>query len=109
MKLITLEEHMTTVRFLASTEPKHKPQGAIAEFLQTMNARLLNVADERIAAMDKAGIDVQVLSLAGAGLNELDATLGIDLATEANDRMAQANQRTPIALLCLCGAPSAGA
>jgi predicted TIM-barrel fold metal-dependent hydrolase len=95
MRIITLEEHMTTERFLAATAPPQPPQGALAQFYQRMNTALLDVGAGRIAAMDEAGIDVQVLSLAAGGINELDTGLAADLATEANEKMAAAVSAYP--------------
>lgn len=88
MKTIILEEHISTERFLEATPPPQQPEGAMAEFVARTNRLLLETADERVAAMDQAGIDVQVLSFSGVGLNNLKASVAADFADEANDRMA---------------------
>jgi len=45
--------------------------------------------------MDAAGIDVQVLSLTSAGVEQLDAIDAVALAREGNDRLADAVRRHP--------------
>ena len=73
LKLITLEEHFTTPEFLRATAP-FTPAIAKAPALE---ARLLDLGDQRIAAMDEGGVDLQVLSLAATGQEGLppaDAT-----------------------------------
>ena len=59
-------------------------------------APLLNDVDGgRIASMDEAGIDVQVLSHMSTALQQVDAGLAIDLAFETNDRLKQTIERHP--------------
>jgi predicted TIM-barrel fold metal-dependent hydrolase len=90
MKTITLEEHISTQRFLRAMEPPQTPQGAMADFVERTNRLLLDTDQGRIAAMDESGINMQVLSLSGVGLNNLDPGLASELAEEANEKMAEA-------------------
>ena len=64
MQTITLEEHFVTQSFLEAT-------GAVGDnvppALAAVLPRLLDLCAGRIAAMDEAGIDLQVLSLAAIG------------------------------------------
>jgi uncharacterized protein len=90
MKTITLEEHMSTERFLHATAPPQQPERPMAEFVARTNKQLVEVGSERISAMDRAGVDVQVLSMSAVGLNDLDPALGSALAEEANGKMADA-------------------
>jgi len=53
------------------------------------------VGEGRIAEMDAAGIDVQVLSLNSPGVEQLDAAEAAVLAREANDFVAAAVERHP--------------
>lgn len=54
-----------------------------------------DVDDRRIAKMDAARIDMQVLSLNSPGVEQLDADPAIGMAREANDFVAEAVQRHP--------------
>jgi uncharacterized protein len=53
------------------------------------------VGEKRIAAMNAAGIDMQVLSLTSPGTEQLGAGEAVSIATEANDFMASALKRFP--------------
>lgn len=57
--------------------------------------KLLDVGRGRLADMDKAGIDMQVLSLSGPGVEELDRPNSIRVAKSANDELAQAIKTNP--------------
>src|SRR3989442_3592221 len=57
--------------------------------------QLCDLDDRRIADMDAAGIDVQVLSLTSPGVEQLDATEAVALARQANDHLADAVRRHP--------------
>lgn len=87
MRIITLEEHITTplfVKSMAHLEGGH----ASNPFMQKMQAKLLDVKRSRLADMDAAGIDMQVLSLAGAGLDRLEPEVATYLARATNDTLA---------------------
>jgi hypothetical protein len=51
-----------------------------------ISAELLNLGDSRLAAMDTAGIDVQVVSLTIPGCEGFDGETAIAIATDANPR-----------------------
>jgi uncharacterized protein len=57
--------------------------------------RLCDTGDRRIADMDSAGIDVQVLSLATPGVEQLDAAEAVAVAREENDRRGDAVLKHP--------------
>ena len=92
MKTIGTEEHFLTSEVLAAwkraaaatsrDEPQELPPGEMGE-------RLLEVGARRVAAMDEAGLDVQVISLTSPGLNDLSADEAVRLQTLANDHIAQ--------------------
>lgn len=62
---------------------------------RALNARLLDLDEERLAIMDANGVDVQVLSLAAPGVQMLEAADAVALARRANDLLAEAIARHP--------------
>jgi predicted TIM-barrel fold metal-dependent hydrolase len=96
MRTITLEEHFISPGFLAGpgkefTERLRNsgPRGArICEQLQ-------DVGDKRIAEMDAAGIDMQVLSLNSPGVEQAEADAQISVARESNDMIAETVKKHP--------------
>jgi uncharacterized protein len=57
--------------------------------------RLLDVGEERLARMDTAGVDLQVLSITTPGTQPLPPALAVPLARDANDFLSAAVQRRP--------------
>jgi uncharacterized protein len=87
MRTITLEEHFVTKSFLEATGAygvSYPPP------LSQLQADLLDLDAGRIAAMDQASIDFQVLSLAAMGFDALDAAAARPLARDINDELAAA-------------------
>jgi len=102
MRTITLEEHFATPEFMEG--PGHdmsdhvrsnKGQSPLAFINAHLVEQLLDLGDLRIADMDAAGIDVQVLSLNSPGVEQLDAPTAKTLARQTNDALGQAVQRHP--------------
>jgi uncharacterized protein len=56
---------------------------------------LCDIGDKRIAAMDAAGIDFQMLSLTSPGTEQLEAGEAIALARDTNDAVAEAVKKHP--------------
>lgn len=56
---------------------------------------LLNLDQDRLAIMDRHGVDMQVLALASPGVQLFDAATGTALAVSANDELADAVARHP--------------
>lgn len=88
MRTIALEEHYATPAFMAGPGRHLRADAELA-------GRLCDLGDERIAEMDAARIDVQVLSLSPPGVEQLDANQAVALAREANDVLAGAVGRHP--------------
>jgi uncharacterized protein len=57
--------------------------------------QLCDIGDRRLAEMDAAGIDMQVLSLTSPGTEQLEAIDAIALARDANDYLAETVKRHP--------------
>jgi predicted TIM-barrel fold metal-dependent hydrolase len=103
MRTITLEEHFATPAFIdgpgrqvrdtATRLAQSQPEAAKAA--QALLDRLCDLDDLRIAEMDAAGIDVQVLSLTSPGTEQLDAAEAVAIARDANDILAEAVRRHP--------------
>jgi len=93
MRTITLEEHFATPEFLKATTPL-VPAGRV-NFVQAVESKLLDLGEGRIAEMDAAGIDVQVLSLTGNGIDNLHAPTASALVRDANDKLAAAVRAYP--------------
>jgi uncharacterized protein len=88
MKTIALEEHYATTAFLGGPGSWLKARAGIVEPIS-------DLGDGRIAAMDDAGIDVAVLSLAAPGVEQLDGPAAIRLARACNDELAAAVGQYP--------------
>jgi predicted TIM-barrel fold metal-dependent hydrolase len=92
MKTITLEEHFFTESYLRAAKDDPSVQ------FGGLQPKLLDLGAGRIAAMDEAGIDLQVLSLGAFALEGLDAATGTALARDVNDELAAAVRANPTRL-----------
>jgi uncharacterized protein len=96
MRTITLEEHFASPGFLDGPgrefrERARQYRGAAEKLFE----QLRDVGAKRIAEMDSAGIDMQVLSLNYPGTEQLEAADAIVVAQEANDFLHAAVQQHP--------------
>ena len=57
--------------------------------------RLLDLEGERLQIMDQAGVDIHLLSLTSPGVQMFDADTATNLATVANDRLAEVIKKHP--------------
>src|ERR1700728_1145852 len=99
MRTITLEEHFASEAFLEGAGRKLKEQaerfgGRAVKLIE----QLCDLGEKRIAEMDAAGIDVQVLSLTSPGTEQLEAAEAVELARETNERLAEAVRSHPTRL-----------
>src|SRR5262245_51576043 len=108
MRTITLEEHFVSPGFLA---------GPGKEFIEQHRSRgprgirvyeqLQDVGDKRIAEMDAAGIDMQVLSLNAPGVEQADAAEQVAIARESNDFVADVVKKNPMRFAAFASLPIA--
>lgn len=89
-----LEEHFVTPEIVASAAT-HDPNDPSGNFKPPFKDQLLDLGAARVADMDAAGIDVQVLSLPGSGLEALDPATATALVRGANDLAAAAVRAHP--------------
>jgi predicted TIM-barrel fold metal-dependent hydrolase len=100
MRTITLEEHYASPAFMEGPGRDLKGYAELVE-------QLCDLDDRRVADMDAAGIDVQVLSLTSPGVEQLDATEAVALARESNDWLADAVRRHPSRFAGFAALPTA--
>src|SRR5918993_4136166 len=97
MRTIALEEHYATEAFMegpgrdlkAQAEAPHAHPRVAVGYAKLIRA-LCDLGEDRIAGMDAAGVDVQVLSLTSPGVEQLDAAEAVALSREAKDVLAGA-------------------
>ncbi|AMN44526.1 amidohydrolase family protein [Rhodoplanes sp. Z2-YC6860] len=96
LRTITLEEHFITPGFISG------PGKGFVEGLQRRGPpgvkifqQLQDVGDGRLAEMDAAGIDMQVLSLNSPGVEQAEASDQVVLSRDTNDFLADVVKRNP--------------
>lgn len=94
MRKIALEEHFTTPDLSGYA---HGPRSSMSqEIFRRFEKRLLEFDSMRLEAMDKAGIELAVLSVTTPGVQvEREARIAIRRAREANDFLAHVIQKHP--------------
>lgn len=78
-QVIAIEEHYFDSEILSHYDESERRAG--------LRERLEDVGAKRIADMDRAGIDIQVLSHAAPGTHRMEADKAVPLARGANDRL----------------------
>jgi hypothetical protein len=87
MRVISLEDHFWTPAIAEAIGALRNPD---TDSGGPLAANLADLGERRLAAMDAAGIDLQVISHTTPGVQHLDADTAIPLAREANDALARA-------------------
>jgi uncharacterized protein len=108
MRVIAIEEHWTTERIDQAL--RAQPAGARDESVALNDrgdipARLLDIGEQRVEAMDAAGVDVQILSIAPPGTHGLPAHDAVALSRDANYRASEAVDRYPTRLRAMTTLP----
>lgn len=94
MRFIGIEEHYRTAAIAEATASDPYMQALGARGSEILG-RLDELGSQRLADMDRAGIDVQVLSHTLPATEKLDPATAIPLARDANDFLAAAIARHP--------------
>ncbi len=98
MKIIGLEEHCVILEVLhawRSLDPQWQDLALKASSEGEGGRRLLDFGAERLAGMDEAGIDMQVLSLTAPGVQNLNRDIAIELARSSNNLIAATVRARP--------------
>ncbi|WP_229715121.1 amidohydrolase family protein [Subtercola lobariae] len=97
MRIVALEEHFVIPEVVKAWQalPPGRMTFTGGAGDDPLSRRLLEIGDERLAAMDDQGVDVQVLSLTSPGVQSLDAADSVAVARDANDALAEAIAKYP--------------
>lgn len=101
MKIITLEEHFIDVAISKASAdaierlaPSHRAAYSNYPSHATFE-KMTDLGSIRIADMDANGIDMQVLSIGGPGIQLIPAKEAVPLAIDSNDKLAVAIKANP--------------
>ena len=106
MKIIGFEEHYGLPAIYEAAKKANDPYLQVLETLKKAGhfpddaktgfpAGIYDLGEGRIAAMDDAGIDVQILSYATPSAERLEPSLAKELTRQANDALAAAVSKHP--------------
>jgi len=105
MRTITVEEHFASPGFLEGPGREVKERAKAGGRFANLLERLTDIGAGRIAAMDEAGIDMQVLSLTAPGVEQTDVAEAAAIARESNDYLAAAVKKNPQRFAALAALP----
>jgi 2,3-dihydroxybenzoate decarboxylase len=96
-RLIPCEEAFTLPEILAEARrvANNVPSMASGPIVGPLVPLLLDLGADRLARMDAAGVDMQVLSLGSPGVQNFDRATAVSLAALANDRLADVVKSHP--------------
>lgn len=103
MKRIAVEEHFLTQAFAEYVHSRKVPP--IKPTIDDPLTRACIDVNLRIKEMDKAGIDIQVLSLSSPGIEGLETENAITWAKQTNDELAQMVKAHPTRFAGLASLP----
>ena len=107
MRTITLEEHFATPAFFdgPASFVKERAEKIGDRYLLVLD-RLCDLGAKRLAEMDAAGIDMQVLSLSAPGVEQMEPADAVVMARDTNDYLADAVQNHPTRFAGLAAVPT---
>jgi hypothetical protein len=108
MRIIAIEEHWTTQgidQALRAQPVGQRDESVVLNDRGDIPERLLDIGEGRIEAMDVAGVDVQIVSIAPPGTHGLPAPDAVALSREANNRASEAVSRYPTRLRAMTTLP----
>lgn len=111
-KTIALEEHYATPAYVEIHGKEMKQRTQLkgthpqVESYDDLVEKLCNVGEGRIANMDAAGIDVQVMSLTSPGTEDMEPVQAESFARESNDFVAKGVKMFPSRLAAFAALPS---
>lgn len=107
MRIVGLEEHVALPVLLDAWSRAGVPRIPQLGYGDEPFAwRLRDVGERRLADMDEQGVDVQVLSLASPGVQNLSAADAVGVAREANDHLAEVVAGNPGRFQALAAIPT---
>lgn len=105
MRVIAIEEHWTTEAIDRELRARAGDESVALNDRGDIPGRLLDIGGARLEAMDAAGVDVQVLSLAPPATHGLPTPEAVALCCDANDRVSEACERHPTRLKAMTTLP----
>ena len=94
MKTIAIEEHFSMPATRDSTNPP--VGGSTGHYMAEVGKKLRDLGEDRLADMDAAGIDMQVLSLSAVeGIGRPDSSAAAALVRNSHDMLAEAIRQNP--------------
>ena len=111
MRVIAIEEH-----FITPLYREHVGANEFRNFYLSSRGKVmghdiieqnLDLGAQRLAHMDAAGVDVQVLSFGSPGAQGFDAEVAVPMARDANDRLHKAIKAYPTRFAGFAALPTA--
>jgi uncharacterized protein len=106
MRTVTVEEHFAHPEYFDGPGREFKEQSRSGPRGAKLFEQLSDVGAKRLAEMDAAGIDMQVLSLQYPGTEQLEPAEAIAVARAANDFLAAAVKQHPTRFAGLAALPT---
>jgi uncharacterized protein len=94
-RTIALEEHVWTAEIRDALIIVDDAAVQLGRRFPAIDERLLEIGDQRLERMDRAGVDVQVLSVTTPGTQPLGAAQAVPLSRHANEILPEAVARHP--------------